>query len=232
MDEKSAEGRGLILILMLIFGLAVWYKFGIPLPDGASSGQDREEWLYGGTEVSDYLDQTTYSSNGDRDGDGISDAQDILNNARAYLSTEPSYESRYYESGYPDDGYGVCTDVIAFALRGAGFDLMELLNQNVKNNPGAYEIEVPDKCIDFRRVQNQITYFRNTATSLTVNIYDTSEWQPGDIVAWEDHIAIISDKRNSEGIPYVLHHSREWQDVYEEDVLEDKGDIIGHYRVK
>ena len=49
----------------------------------------------------------------DRDDDGADDQLDILNGALAYVSTHPKYKSCYYETGYPDDGYGVCTDVVA-----------------------------------------------------------------------------------------------------------------------
>ena len=59
----------------------------------------------------------------DRDGDGIDDQADILAGALAYVATEPQYKSKYYEGGYPDDGYGVCTDVVAQALLAAGYDL-------------------------------------------------------------------------------------------------------------
>ena len=49
----------------------------------------------------------------DMDGDGIDDQTDILQGARAYIASNPVYKSRYYETGYPDDQYGVCTDVVA-----------------------------------------------------------------------------------------------------------------------
>ena len=52
----------------------------------------------------------------DADGDGVDDQTDVLDNALAYVDTRPKYRSRYYQTGYPDDGYGVCTDVVAFAL--------------------------------------------------------------------------------------------------------------------
>ena len=54
-----------------------------------------------------------FHSSVDRDDDGVDDQLDILNGALAYVSTHPKYKSRYYETGYPDDGYGVCTDVVA-----------------------------------------------------------------------------------------------------------------------
>lgn len=50
-----------------------------------------------------------FHSSVDRDDDGVDDQLDILNGALAYVSTHPKYKSRYYETGYPDDGYGVCT---------------------------------------------------------------------------------------------------------------------------
>ena len=59
-------------------------------------------------------------STADADGDGVDDQTDILNGALAYVSTHPKYKSRYYETGYPDDGYGVCTDVVAYALKMQG----------------------------------------------------------------------------------------------------------------
>ena len=62
----------------------------------------------------------TYQSKIDKDEDGINDQTDILLNVKKYISTKPKYKSKYYETGYPDDQYGVCTDVVAFGLKGAG----------------------------------------------------------------------------------------------------------------
>ena len=61
----------------------------------------------------------TYVSNIDKDDDGIDDQTDILNNVRNYISKNPKYKSKYYETGYPNDEYGVCTDVVAFGLKAA-----------------------------------------------------------------------------------------------------------------
>ena len=76
----------------------------------------------------------TYISNIDKDDDGIDDQTDILNNVKKYISTKPKYESKYYSTGYPNDEYGVCTDVVAFGLKDAGYDLMELVNEDIINN--------------------------------------------------------------------------------------------------
>ena len=61
----------------------------------------------------------TYVSNIDKDDDGIDDQTDILNNVRNYISKNPKYKSKYYETGYPNDEYGVCTDVVAFGQKDA-----------------------------------------------------------------------------------------------------------------
>ena len=173
----------------------------------------------------------TYISNIDKDNDNIDDETDILNNAKAYIKTKPKYKSKYYQSGYPDDGYGVCTDVVAFSLKNAGYDLMELVNNDIKNNKDKYNITIIDKNIDFRRVTNLKVYFDNNAIKLTTDINKIQEWQGGDIVIFKKHIGIISDKRNYKGIPYVIHHANPFQLSYEEDILNNHNSIVGHYRI-
>ena len=173
----------------------------------------------------------TYKSEIDKDSDGIDDQTDILNNAKAYIKTKPKYKSKYYANGYPDDEYGVCTDVVAYSLKESGYDLMELVNEDIINNREKYNIKVIDKKIDFRRVVNLKVYFDNHAISLTTNINDLSSWQGGDIVVFKKHIGIISDKRNKEGIPFVIHHANPFQISYEEDILKNRTDIVGHYRI-
>ena len=174
---------------------------------------------------------TPYISEVDMDDDGIDDATDILTNARTYIAKKPKYKSKYYGSGYPDDNYGVCTDVIAYSLKHAGYDLMELVNEDIINNKEAYNISQVDKNIDFRRVINLKIYFDRHAISLTTDTDKISEWHGGDIVIFKKHIGIISDKRNKKGIPFVIHHANPIQKYYEEDILKNRHDIIGHYRI-
>ncbi len=181
--------------------------------------------------TNEYFDIPTYTSQIDFDNDGIDDQTDILNNAFAYIKTKPKYKSKYYATGYPDDEYGVCTDVVAFSLLNAGYDIMELLNEDVKSNRDKYSIETIDKNIDFRRVVNLKPYFDNHSISLTTDIHDISKWQGGDIVIFEKHIGIISKNRNKNGVPFVIHHANPYQYHYEEDILENRDDIIGHYRI-
>lgn len=175
----------------------------------------------------------TYISSVDIDKDGIDDQTDILNNVREYIKTKPKYKSKYYGTGYPNDEYGVCTDVVAFGLKDAGYDLMELVNKDVSNYNEKYNIETIDKNIDFRRVRNLDVYFRNNHIVLTTDLSQIEEWQGGDIIVFKDHIGIISDKRNKNGVPFLIHHANPMQVTYEEDVLELYGQdhIIGHYRI-
>lgn len=167
----------------------------------------------------------------DKDNDGIDDQTDILQGALDYVASRPKYKSKYYRTGYPNDGYGVCTDVVAFALKNAGYDLMTLVQQDIEANPADYDIEEADQNIDFRRVKNLRVYFSHSAISLTTDISAIEEWQGGDIVIFKNHIGIVSDRRNENGVPYVIHHNDPWQRTYEQDILEDREDIVGHYRV-
>ena len=172
-----------------------------------------------------------YTSKIDKDNDGVDDQSDILNNVKDYIKKNPKYKSKYYETGYPNDEYGVCTDVVAFGLKGAGYDLMELVSEDIKNNKDLYKIDVIDKNIDFRRVKNLKIYFERTAISLTTDSKKIEEWQAGDIVIFKKHIGIVSDKRNKRGVPFIIHHANPYQKHYEEDILEYRNDIVGHYRV-
>lgn len=139
-----------ILILSIIY---ILYQFNY-IPHKKYSNED--------------FDIKTYISQVDKDGDGIDDQTDILNNVKKYISTNPKYKSKYYANGYPDDRYGVCTDVVAFGLKDAGYDLMQLVNEDIKNNQQEYNIENIDKNIDFRRVNNLKIYFARNTVSLTI----------------------------------------------------------------
>lgn len=216
--------KKILVILSVSILLGIVCFIGFKIYTGKFGNKTRYDNSYFGIE--------TYKSNVDKDNDGIDDQTDILNNVRGYIATKPQYESKYYAGGYPDDGYGVCTDVVAFGLRGAGYDLRELVNEDIKNNPEKYNIKVRDKNIDYRRVRNLFTYLEGNSINLSTDIKNIDEWQGGDIVVFSTHIGIVSDKRNKKGIPYVIHHERPYQEEYEEDILGSrKNDIKGHFRV-
>ena len=172
-----------------------------------------------------------YKSQMDKDSDGVDDQSDILFGVRDYIDDKPKYKSVYYAGGYPTDEYGVCTDVVAQGFLHAGYDLMQLVNQDILVHPMDYDIDKPDINIDFRRVRNLYVYFQNTALSLTTDISKIEEWQGGDVIVFKKHIGIVSDRRNSKGIPFVIHHGSPNQIGYEQDILEGRDDIIGHFRI-
>ncbi len=172
-----------------------------------------------------------YKSTNDEDNDDIDDQSDILLNAQSYIEKRPRYKSKYYDTGYSNDKYGVCTDVIAIALLNSGYDLKILVNQDIINNPPRYNLKTVDENIDFRRVSNLKVFFKNNAIALTTDLEEINQWQGGDIVIFENHIGIISNKRNKQGIPFLIHHKNPFQLFYEEDVLQNYKKIEGHYRI-
>ncbi len=167
----------------------------------------------------------------DADVDGIADNDDVLAAALAYIQTRPHYKSVYFPSGYPDDEHGVCTDMVAIACREAGYDLQALVAADVARRPEVYAIEIPDPAIDFRCTPNLKVFFDAHAQRLTSDAGNISEWRGGDIVLYEGHIGIVSDRRNERGVPYLIHHSGPFQLRYEEDKLQSYGHIVGHYRL-
>lgn len=218
-DNRRRTRLIILTIVICVIAVAViWF-----LSRYQNTSSDRTEGRYCGT-----IDQ--FHSSVDKDDDGIDDQIDILEGALAYVDIHPKYKSKYYNTGYPDDGYGVCTDVVANAMKAAGYDLMELVSKDIAEHPNDYDIDEPDKNIDFRRVRNLQVYFKNNTVSLTTDVHDIQEWQGGDIVIFKNHIGIISDRRNKDGVPYVIHHNDPQQKKYEQDILETRNDIIGHYR--
>lgn len=181
----------------------------------------------------------TLTSPHDQDHDGLDDMSDIVAGARAEVSRQPRYHSAYYSGGYPPEEEGVCTDVIWRAYRDAGYDLKKLVDQDIQNNLENYpRVDGrPDPNIDFRRVANLQVFLENNSTVLTNEIIPSdvtnlSEWQGGDIVTFGmpyEHIAIVSDKRRPDGVPYIIHNSgptpRE-----SDDLLKWPSPITGHYR--
>lgn len=121
--------------------------------------------------------------------------------------------------------------MVAFALRDAGYDLRQLVSDDIAAHPTDYDVSAPDHNIDFRRVRNLLVYFHHTATALTTDVSQVDQWQGGDIVVFNEHIGIVSDRRNADGVPYVIHHIGPWQRAYEEDILQKRTDIVAHFRV-
>jgi uncharacterized protein YijF (DUF1287 family) len=174
----------------------------------------------------------------DKDGDGINDLDDIVEGARKDAESMPVYKSEYYSGGYPPDSEGVCTDVIWRAFKNAGYNLKDLIDKDIKSNKRHYPAvnEKPDPNIDFRRVRNLKVFFSKFAEKLTLDIkpYDAKnleEWQGGDIVTFSspEHIAIVSDKRRDDGIPYLIHNAGPYT-MEADNLMAWISGISGHYR--
>ncbi len=172
----------------------------------------------------------------DYDNDGIDDYTDILQGAKKEAKNKPKYKSAYYAGGYPPENEGVCTDVVWRALKNAGYSLKDMVDEDIANNVEKYPRVngKPDPNIDFRRVPNLKVYFERNQIILTTDLTKIEQWQPGDIVIFgTSHIGIISDKRNKQGIPYLIHNAG--QPNREEDILKiynEWNQITGHYRMK
>ncbi len=166
----------------------------------------------------------------DFNGNGTDDYTDLLLGAKADAENRPQYDPVYYDSGYPPDNIGVCADVIWRAFKAAGYSLRDMVDNDIINRPEAYpKVVKRDNNIDFRRVRNLRIFFDKYAVSLNTDIEQIAEWQAGDIVIFGDdkHIGIVSDKRNRDGQPYIIHNGG--QKKREEDYLRN-ADITGHYR--
>ncbi len=216
--RRKPKKKLLLLILVLLVAAAgALYKLNI-IPHPYYTNRD-----FG---IADY------HSSRDADGDGIDDQTDFLQGVRKYVKTEPKYKSVYYEGGYPTDEYGVCTDVIAQGMLAAGYDLQKLIDEDIRSHPSAYNVGEADPNIDFRRVPNQNVYLKRHAESLTTDLSQIEQWQGGDIVVFPKHIGVVSDHRNADGIPFMIHHGYPSQVKYEQDVLWRQEDIIAHYRLQ
>lgn len=161
---------------------------------------------------------------------GVDDYTDFLQGSKQDAQNHPTYDGQYVPGGYPPSNIGVCTDVIWRAFRQAGYSLRDMVDQDVQAYPQRYpEIQYRDANIDFRRVKNLWAFFQAYGQELTTDIRDISQWQPGDIVIFDQgkHIGMVSDLRNRHGQPYILHNAGQFR--REEDYL-GRTQVEAHYR--
>ena len=163
----------------------------------------------------------------DRDNDGIPDPLDILIgakkaalNADAYTPEAEDYISMKYPGGDVPRTIGVCTDVIIRAVRNAGLDLQKELHEDIRRARGAYPMVkgMGDPSIDQRRVGTLLPYFLRHWEKHTPRFDDAADpLRPGDIILMDtfpqrsgpDHIGILSDRLDDQGLPYVINN---WTD--------------------
>jgi len=153
------------------------------------------------------------------------------------LYYDPAYRALSYPNGDVSMERGVCTDVVIRALRAAyGYDLQKIVHEDMRDNfrkyPQIWGLKGPDKNIDHRRVPNLQTLFERKGWALALT-GDREHFQPGDIVTCIvpphlPHIMIISDRKNANHIPLVIHNIG--AGTREEDRLLDFK-LTGHYRM-
>jgi uncharacterized protein len=156
------------------------------------------------------------------------------------LSYDPAYAAMKYPGGDVPAERGVCTDVVIRALREAlEMDLQKLVHEDMKANfakyPKIWGLKGTDRNIDHRRVPNLMTFFKRKHIALGVpDVDDKEKFLPGDIVTCTvpphlPHIMIISDRKNADGVPLVIHNIG--GGAREEDRLNDFP-LTGHFRWK
>jgi len=180
----------------------------------------------------------------------LSDIQrDIVLKALELLDEDIKYGYDVFpDTGYPSSNVWISTDVISVTLRDCGYDLMDLIYEDMNEHKEDYPMDIKGrktaiKYIDFRDVFFQEQFFkRNALTTLPLEYDKENEdnsflWQPGDIVyfqfdennPYKDLGGFISPNKNNDGIPLVIMISKELGKVREVDkLLEYK--IVGHFR--
>jgi len=159
---------------------------------------------------------------------------------------EYGYET-FPETGYPSNNIWISTDVISVVLRDSGYDLMELIYNDMLEHKKDYPLDIkgrnePVKHLDFRDVFFQEQFFKRHALELDNEFIIDNEdnpiqWQPGDIVyfqfdpddPYQDLGGFISSRSNDNGVPLVIMISKDFGKVSEVDVLSEYK-VVGHYR--
>jgi len=156
----------------------------------------------------------------------------LVESARNQIGIVTKYDNQYYNGGYPPEGRGACTDVIERALMDQGYDLKNKIDKDMLNFPEEYPYK-SDPNINYRRVVNLKIFLDRYFEKIDLK----QDWQPGDIVTYDQipgglwHIAILSDKKNKDGIPLLIHNYG--RGVIEDDFLfKWPAAITGHYRLR
>ena len=204
---------------------------------------------------SNYSDETSETQDekytSEIEGINLSEVQKkIVLRSLELLDENIEYGYRTYpETGYPDtENIYISTDIISVVLRDSGYNLMELIYEDMLEHKDDYPMDLtgrkdPIKYIDFRNVFFQEQFFKRHALGELPTKYTPEDennnilWQPGDIVyfqfdeenPYKDLGGLISPHKNDNGVPLVIMISKEFGKVKEVDVLLEYK-IIGHYR--
>ena len=190
----------------------------------------------------------------DKNRNSSNDSKDIVIGAKKQLEIgsknifiEGSGESNYYKGGDPPQDWAICTDIVARSFKEAGYDLREIINEDISENFDEYPLRKlwgqtrPDIDIDYRRIQNMEVFFKRKAQNLT-RVFDPASsenldsWLPGDVVFFDmdkngfsDNAGIISDTTARNGSPKVIFNYIEPGYTVQDNIL-SKEAITGHYR--
>jgi uncharacterized protein YijF (DUF1287 family) len=166
----------------------------------------------------------------------------IVEAARAQVGKTVKYDGAYVVLAYPGGDVpiesGVCTDVVVRALRTSlTMDLQKLVHEDMAANFAAYPknwgLKKADRNIDHRRVPNLMVFFKRKGWELKVT-KTAADYAAGDLVTCLiggklPHVMVVSDKKNAEGVPLVIHNigagAKEEQGLF-------AYEVTGHYRVK
>jgi uncharacterized protein YijF (DUF1287 family) len=161
---------------------------------------------------------------GDRDDDGIPDPLDVLIGATKTALNADAYTEGYVSMSYPNGDVprteGVCTDVVIRSLRNAGLDLQKALHDDIARAPRAYPMVKGrgDASIDQRRVATLLPFFVRHLERHSAALDDPKDpLRPGDVIFMDtfpsrpgpDHIGILSNHLDDQGLPLVINN---WTD--------------------
>lgn len=201
------------------------------------------------TEEDSAIESDENQSN-DIESHNLSDIQkEIVLKALELLDEDIKYGYDVFpDTGYPSSNVWISTDVISVTLRDCGYDLMDLICEDMNEHKEDYPMDIKGrktaiKYIDFRDVFFQEQFFkRNALTTLPLEYDKENEdnsflWQPGDIVYFQfdennpyaDLGGFISPHKNNDGVPLVIMISKEFGKVREVDKLMEYK-IVGHFR--
>ena len=240
----------LIIILFLVIVIAVIISI-----NKFSFKEEYEPGTALASELPRYrlIDMDNIGITGDADNDNINNQKDIMLGAKKQLE-EPAKnifleegEANYYQGGDPPEHLAISTDIIARAFLEAGFNLREMVYEDIKDNFDRYPIReiwgqtVCDPDIDYRRIQNLEIFFERNAKSCGI-LFNASDndnlnsWLPGDVIFFDmdkdgfsDNVGIISDNTTRDGTPKVIYNYIEPGYTIEKNILKEKI-ITSHYR--
>lgn len=201
------------------------------------------------TEEDSAIESDENQSN-DIESHNLSDIQkEIVLKALELLDEDIEYGYDVFPAtGYPSSNVWISTDVISVTLRDCGYDLMDLIYEDMNEHKEAYPLDIrgrktPIKYIDFRDVIFQEKFFERNATALPVEYDKENEdnnllWQPGDIVYFQvdpdnqnQDLGGFISRYNNNGVPLVIMISKKLEKISEIEIdklIEYK--IVGHFR--